>query len=66
MLIATENITELKNEILPKSYFVLITIYCQYFEVYVQGISLESQQSNLALLRIKILIFADNLGPMCL
>jgi hypothetical protein len=30
-----------------------------------QGISWQSEQSNLALLRIQILIFTDILGPMC-
>ena len=34
-------------------------------KVILQGISWQSEQSNLALLRIKSLIFVDILGPMC-
>ena len=34
-------------------------------KIRIQGISWQSEQSNLALLRIQILIFADILGPMC-
>ena len=34
-------------------------------KVILQGILWQSEQSNLALLRIKSLIFVDILGPMC-